>query len=49
MLERHGERFLNRVFTEREQSDADSTKNRIERLAGRFAAKEAILDRKSVV
>ncbi|GAF84329.1 unnamed protein product [marine sediment metagenome] len=43
MLERHGERFLDRVFTEREQSDADSTKNRIERLAGRFAAKEAIL------
>jgi holo-[acyl-carrier protein] synthase len=43
MLDRHGERFLDRVFTEREQSDADSTKNRIERLAGRFAAKEAIL------
>ena len=43
MIERHGERFLDRVFTEREQSDADSTKNRIERLAGRFAAKEAIL------
>ncbi len=43
MLERHGTRFLDRVFTEREQSDADSTKNRIERLAGRFAAKEAIL------
>lgn len=43
MLERHGSRFLDRVFTEREQRDADSTKNRIERLAGRFAAKEAIL------
>jgi holo-[acyl-carrier protein] synthase len=43
MLERHGTRFLDRVFTEREQKDADSTKNRIERLAGRFAAKEAIL------
>ena len=43
MLDRHGERFLDRVFTERERSDADSTKNRIEKLAGRFAAKEAIL------
>lgn len=43
MLERHGSRFLDRIFTEREQSDADSTKNRTEKLAGRFAAKEAIL------
>jgi holo-[acyl-carrier protein] synthase len=43
MIKRHGERFLDRVFTERERNDADSTKNRIERLAGRFAAKEAVL------
>ena len=43
MIARHGERFLDRVFTEREQSDANSTKNRTEKLAGRFAAKEAIL------
>ncbi len=34
---------MNRVFTEREQSDADSVRNRIEKLAGRFAAKEAVL------
>jgi len=43
MIERHGERFLDRIFTAREQSDAESARDRIERLAGRFAAKEAIL------
>jgi holo-[acyl-carrier protein] synthase len=43
MIQRHGGRFLNRVFTEREQADADSVRNRIEKLAGRFAAKEAVL------
>jgi holo-[acyl-carrier protein] synthase len=43
MIERHGDRFLDRVFTAREQSDADSARDRVERLSGRFAAKEAIL------
>jgi holo-[acyl-carrier protein] synthase len=43
MMERHGQRFLNRVFTEREQSDAQAVHNRVEKLAGRFAAKEAVL------
>jgi holo-[acyl-carrier protein] synthase len=43
MLEKHPERFLDRVFTPTEQADADSTKNRIEKLAGRFAAKEAVM------
>jgi len=43
MLERHGERFLDRVFTEKEQAYANSSKNRIEKLAGRFAVKEAVL------
>jgi len=43
MLERHGERFLERVFTAREQADAAAVKNRIEKLAGRFAAKEAVM------
>lgn len=43
MIERHGERFLDRVFTPREQADADKVKNRIEKLAGRFAAKEAVM------
>jgi holo-[acyl-carrier protein] synthase len=43
MLERHGQRFIERVFTAREQEYADSNKNRIEKLAGRFAVKEAVL------
>lgn len=43
MLEKHPKRFLDRVFTPTEQADADSTKNRIEKLAGRFAAKEAVM------
>ena len=43
MIERHEDRFLERVFTEKERQDADSVRNRIEKLAGRFAAKEAIL------
>jgi holo-[acyl-carrier protein] synthase len=36
--ERWGERFLRRVFTDREREQAG---NRIERLTGRFSAKEA--------
>ena len=43
MINRHNERFINRVFTEAEQVYADSNKSRIEKYAGRFAAKEAIL------
>jgi holo-[acyl-carrier protein] synthase len=43
LIERHGSRFLDRVFTPREQADADSVRNRVEKLAGRFAAKEAVL------
>jgi holo-[acyl-carrier protein] synthase len=43
MLKRHGERFLNRVFTPKEQAYAEANKDRIEKLAGRFAAKEAVL------
>ncbi len=43
MVERHGERFMDRVFTEREQSDAKAVHNCVEKLAGRFAAKEAVL------
>jgi holo-[acyl-carrier protein] synthase len=43
MLSRHGERFLGRVFTARELADADAVKNRIEKLSGRFAAKEAVM------
>jgi holo-[acyl-carrier protein] synthase len=43
MIQRHGERFINRVFTEREQEYARANKNTIEKFAGRFAAKEAVL------
>ena len=43
MINRHGSHFLDRIFTQTEQQQASVIKNRIERLAGRFAAKEAIL------
>ncbi len=43
LLTRHDERFLERVFTKREQADAAAVRNRTEKLAGRFAAKEAVL------
>ena len=43
MIERHGERFVHRVFTAAEQAYAEANKNKIEKLAGRFAAKEAVL------
>ena len=43
MIKRHSERFINRVFTSTEQAYADKNKNRVEKYAGRFAAKEAIL------
>jgi len=43
MVKRHGERFINRVFMAAEQAYAKANKNEIEKLAGRFAAKEAVL------
>jgi holo-[acyl-carrier protein] synthase len=43
MLDNHGDRFLNRIFTLQEQNYANANKNTIEKLAGRFAAKEAVL------
>ncbi|MCK4872111.1 MAG: holo-ACP synthase [Phycisphaerales bacterium] len=43
MLDRHGERFLQRCFCEREVALAGTGKRRVEHLAGRFAAKEAVL------
>jgi holo-[acyl-carrier protein] synthase len=43
MMQRHGERFLKRIFTVSEQTYAEANRNTIEKLAGRFAAKEAIL------
>ena len=41
VMERHGDRFLTRVFTENERKRADRRKNRVETYAKRFAAKEA--------
>ena len=41
VIERHGERFLDRVFTDVERARADRRKNRAETYAKRFAAKEA--------
>ena len=43
MISRHSERFINRIFTSAEQAYADANKNSVEKYAGRFAAKEAIL------
>jgi len=43
MIRHHGERFISRIFTEREQAYAHANKNTIEKFAGRFAAKEAVL------
>jgi len=43
MIKQHGERFINRVFTAAEQAYAEKNKDKVEKLAGRFAAKEAIL------
>ena len=43
MIQRHGERFVKRVFTADEQAYAEKNKNEVEKLAGRFAAKEAVL------
>lgn len=44
MFVEHGQRFLDRCFTPAEQAYCDpSKKRRFEHLAGRFAAKEAIL------
>jgi holo-[acyl-carrier protein] synthase len=42
-IERHGESFLRRVYTERERAYCERFKNKYERYAGRFAAKEAAM------
>lgn len=46
MLDKHGDRFLNRVFSEREIQDAQRLANKnaqVRHFAKRFAAKEAYL------
>ena len=40
-IERHGERFLDRIFTASERAKAERRANRVETYAKRFAAKEA--------
>ena len=42
-IERFGQRFLERIFTDGEQRYCDSKANRMERYAARFAAKEAAM------
>src|SRR3954453_14970119 len=41
VIERHGDRFLTRIFTDIERAKAEGRKNRAETYAKRFAAKEA--------
>ncbi len=43
MIEKHGELFLERVFTAREIRYCQGRKHAIEHYAGRWAAKEAVL------
>jgi holo-[acyl-carrier protein] synthase len=43
MIKQHGDRFIKRIFTAAEQAYAEANRNKVEKLAGRFAAKEAIL------
>jgi len=42
-IERHGEAFLRRLYTQREREYCEKFKNKYERYAGRFAAKEAAM------
>jgi holo-[acyl-carrier protein] synthase len=43
LVERHGDRFLKRVFTEAERAYSNRHRYRTERLGGRFAVKEAVM------
>lgn len=43
MIERHGDTFLKRVFTELENEYCGSKKNKGQHYAGRWAAKEAVM------
>jgi holo-[acyl-carrier protein] synthase len=42
-IARHGERLLTRIYTDAERRYCESKPNRMERFAGRFAAKEAAM------
>jgi holo-[acyl-carrier protein] synthase len=41
VIERHGDRFIDRIFTPAERAKAEKRRNRVETYAKRFAAKEA--------
>ena len=41
VIERHGDRFIDRIFTATERERAERRRNRVETYAKRFAAKEA--------
>lgn len=43
IVERHGQRFVRRILTPAEEAYCTGHRNPIPRIAGRFAAKEAIL------
>ena len=43
IIDRHGDRFLNRIFTPGELAYCSGRKRRIEHLSVRFAAKEAVM------
>src|SRR5277367_4777963 len=40
-MERRGEKFLQRIYTAKERAYCERSRNKYERFAGRFAAKEA--------
>jgi len=42
-IERHGETILRRIYTQKERQYCEQFKNKYERYAGRFAAKEAAM------
>lgn len=42
-IQRHGQRFIDRIYTPREIAYVESKANRFERYAARFAAKEAAM------
>ncbi len=42
-IERQGERFLKRIYTDKERAYCEQFKDKYERYAGRFAAKEAAM------
>ena len=43
LLDRHRDRFMERVLTEKERTNADRFRQPVPHISGRFAAKEAIL------